>query len=111
MDKNNLLGNYSINKIREAVEDLVEVFDENDKFVFYYKRMKNDMTKYQIVLCTKDIKGYRTIEHGYFNDLNKEEAQEREQLLNSMFCIYDRKDVIEIVATTMRKAEWKNGRL
>jgi|TARA_R100000084_G_C4623053_1_gene134237 hypothetical protein len=103
MDKNNLLGNYSIKDITKTVEDLVEVFGENDKFVFYYKHMKNDMTKYQIVLCTKGIKGYRIIEHGYFNDLNKEEAQEREQLLNSMFWIYDRKDVLKIVATTMRK--------
>lgn len=103
MNKTNLLGNYSIKQIRETVEDIVDVYGENDKIVFYSKRMKNDMIKYQIVLCVKDTKGYRTIEHGYFNDLNKEEAQEREELLNRMVWIFDRKDVLKIVATTMRK--------
>ena len=89
--------------MKKDVTDKITLSNEErgSRYVYYAKRMSDDMSKFQIVMCIEDEQGFRQIDHPEFNHLGEKKALWKTKALNETLGMENDLENVHIVASTM----------
>ena len=80
--------------------------DNNKKAGYRYcycvKRMKNNMEKFELVICIENVSGFVNLNDDIYTQLTEKEAEQTAKSFNESIGMYDTKENAYIVLSTMK---------
>ena len=72
------------------------------RFCYYAKRMKQNMEKFEVVICIENVGGFVNHKKVTYRELTEKEAEKTANSLNESIGMYDTKENMCIVLSTMK---------